>query len=432
MGDSSDHTTVIDEGVEVGRTIEDRSPATVLVYRLERREPTACVVHLEEALPPAECVRTLEFHPDHRPDDWSRGDGTVQFDVVVPPTETRVVVLGIDATDDAPLGRDDPTISRSGLEASELPASTDAAPSGGSGQPSPADGSSELDMGPARVADGGDAASDPDSDDVRNLPEPNADGSTDTVEQPGESSEPADETEYPPAAAVAEGSVGADEEARSLVAALLGEIRAGHATEEELEALRSELGVARADEVRLRHVQSRMDDFEAYVDALEEIINRHGTASEFVDGIERQVTELGEALDAVRSELRGVEDGLEAASGERQELTEELAALDETVGELSEEVAELHELVESVDDRTATVEAELQDELAALREEREEQLDRLETDLEERREQLETEFEAELDSLRADVESFNQLRRRLLDAFGGGIESTPEDETAAE
>lgn len=524
MNDSSERVTVTDDAVEVERTTENRPTATVLVYRLEAVEAKPVVVRLEETIPPQNSIEKLEFHPSHLPSDWTVTEGTVQFDATVPADGTRTIVLGIDAHEDERVGGEEPVISQPDMEIPEPLEADDTAPSTRGEKTASQDDDGSTDRAfTETVADGGEAPTDEDSEEVLDLADPNggesytgaesssqppasedevsdpsedggaalggADDATERADTDGRTDDlglsevdaaldaadgatPEDSTmvgdgELEGAAGTADADaaletdatideaepstasdlggedddIGGDSESEtggdtvaaaerdSLVGELVTEIQSGNVDEGELDALRSELGVARADEVRFRHVQSRMDDFEAYVEALEGIINTHGTASEFVDSIERRVSDLHDDLGAVRDEVRAVEAGLERADGEREQLREEVSELDNTVAGITEDLGTLRETVETVDDRTATLDAELREELADVREERAEQVDRLESELEAVREQLEAEFETELDSLREDVESFNRVRRSLLDAFGDGLEPAPDDDS---
>ncbi|WP_049979712.1 hypothetical protein [Halolamina rubra] len=177
MSDSSKQVTVTEDGVEVQRTIEDRSTATVVVYRLRTVASTPAVAHVAESIPPQDRVETLEFHPKHSPNDWTKGDGTVQFDVIVPSNRTRMVVLGLEAAGEEPLGRDEPTVSRSELSMDDLrdADSAESVTAGFDADAPEADGSSVLDHDIEPVADGGDTSADSASDEVLDLPDPNAD-----------------------------------------------------------------------------------------------------------------------------------------------------------------------------------------------------------------------------------------------------------------
>lgn len=520
MNDSSKQVTVVEGNVTVERTIDDRSSAAVVVYRIETDASAATVVHVEESIPPDERIETLEFHPSYSPNDWSTAAGTVEFDALVSPDDTRMVVLGVDTADDEPVDPDGPLVSQPDLGTDDIPETNGEVPftRGGSAEAQDDDsGSLEPD---ATVADGGDAAT-ADSDEVLDLPDPNADESdqaddgaanqsehdeTGTDEQAADATGDAlevgeipedgeidldgtaaeiDDDDGPDAQADDEieiddvtyddprvedqtdeeseidddqstddlgiddeptdddlgiddeptdDDLGVDDDPQtepprtavddSLVEALLEELQSGNASESEREALRAELGVARADEVRFRHVQSRMDDFQAYVDALEGIINTHGTASEFVENIEREVTDIQDELGAIRGEVETVEDGIETADDDRERLDDEVAKIDRTVEGVAHDLRELRDLVGTIEDRTDSLETEL----AAAREERADQFDRIESELEATRERLEDDFEADVDSLREEVESFNQVRRTLLDAFGDGFEPTRDDD----
>ncbi|MEF8801893.1 MAG: hypothetical protein V5A38_09480 [Halolamina sp.] len=160
MDDSSKRVTMIDNGVEVERTIEDRSTATVVMYRLETLPSTPSVVRLEEAIPPESRIETLEFHPNHRPNAWTIGHEMVQFDVMIPPDETRSVVLGIDADVDEPLSGDEPTITNLDSEAVDLEESAEAVPltRGGDTGSSEDDESSVLGLDTDTVGEDGDGA----------------------------------------------------------------------------------------------------------------------------------------------------------------------------------------------------------------------------------------------------------------------------------
>lgn len=128
------------------------------------------------------------------------------------------------------------------------------------------------------------------------------------------------------------------------VAALVAELRAGSASEDDLAALRRTLGAPTAgDDVRIEHLQARVGELAAYAEEFRAVIDEHGDPGTFVDRLEHRIDGLRADLDAVEAELSDIR-------AERERNAEAIERLDrrlEAVETLPEEFATVFEDLES-------------------------------------------------------------------------------------
>jgi predicted nucleic acid-binding Zn-ribbon protein len=192
----------------------------------------------------------------------------------------------------------------------------------------------------------------------------------------------------------------------SVAAALAAELRDGTVDDADLAALQDalETELPTSVDVRIQRLQSQVEDLSAYREALAEFLDENGTAEA--------------VLEEVRAEL--------------DEVTDQVEAVEETVGDAAADTEAVVERLDGVEDRLASLEADLTERLDGVEGEIadvESRVDALEADVEERLDDIEADVEERLDDVEAEFEDvhdelaeLDEFRERLSSAFGPGDE----------
>ena len=160
----------------------------------------------------------------------------------------------------------------------------------------------------------------------------------------------------------------------------------------------------RSVDIRLDRLSARVEEFAAYAESLGTLVDEHGTPPEFVDRFDERIDDVDDRVATVRAELseevETVREDVTEAGGTIEDVEEDVRDVEDEVASVGDETAELRDDIDSLDD-----------ELAALREE----LDEVATSMERVREETAT--------VREELRELQAIRGSLSDALAGWASS---------
>jgi chaperonin cofactor prefoldin len=381
MATSSDGggpVTVSTGAVSVEKSFSDEEfPVPTVLFDLESTADEPLELRVTDEVPPTVEMSAVGFHPDYDGEAWTAyRDGRVQYETTLDPGESVRTVYGVrddelvepeafaseprvellTADDpDGPVDEDDALDRETTRPVREVLAGEDGAPSaadveaalGGSG-----DDSVRMPVVPGD--DAGVSVGDP---------------------SPGDGSLDLDPPE--------------DDGEETLAATLAAELRAGEVADEDVAVLRDHLGpaveaetdpptaaevaaeldvdpdpdpgVPTSVEVRIDRLQATVDDLAAYTGALEEFLDEEGEGREAIEGFRAEAEAVAADVEAVRDTVDRVEtrldamredldDAREAAETVDPEVESELDRLDDRVAAVDEETDDLGREVDRLDE----------------------------------------------------------------------------------
>ncbi|MFP9191958.1 AAA family ATPase [Natrialbaceae archaeon A-CW1-1] len=223
----------------------------------------------------------------------------------------------------------------------------------------------------------------------------------------------------------------------ALGARLAAEIREGDLSDADLETLRdaldvegdtggdsgaTETGLSGSDQAKIDHLQSRVDELAAYTSALESFLDDNGTGEQLIEEFRTQVSTFEGDLATVEEQLDETVDTVEANATAVEAVDDRTETLESDLEDVSESVTDVESALEDVESDVDSLETDLGDvaddvedlgvDLGSL----EGHVDDIEADMGSLEDDVD-DLEADLEDVSADVTDLTEWRDQLGSMF---------------